>query len=978
MVDTTKNVSVNITGKDSASGEINKVTREIKDLNSTSKKAAREGLQSISQQLAETKRQFLTFFIGLPSFQAVVSGFTRLAETAKEVDARLKLAAESQQELTRSQQAAARIALTTGQSYESIAGLYSKLRVNAGLAADESERLTDIIAKVTQFDGGGAGVQAAIFQLQQGLAAGALRGEELNSVLEQTPSLAKAIADGLGISVGQLRKVAEQGGLTAEVVRDSLFKMSSQINEDFSKLPLTTTRAFQNVRTQAILVLGKIDERLGITERFSKAIQLIADNIQTVLGLTSGAAIALLGVFAGASKSGLGLGSVIAGLGVVFKSFLTPLGAVGLILGTLTALFITNIDKTVEFSGKTTTLGSVVSATWRLIMDTISGALRSIQSILGVTGDDISNTLSAAARTASSLFKNLIELVNSLVSSVFSGFRLIGRSAGVTAASIVEQFKNAVITVRSLFSALAGDITALFSAGELNFSATGEAISRGLGEARKEATNLKNELVDAVNEENKFLNNGGVLANITQGIKDRLQEFKAVEDEFRKRNAVAANSPATTQSKSSLAAALKAEQDIAKARQDLENSLFQQAKRLADDQTTREIESTRQLFELKAISATEYYQTLNRLQTELAQREIAELERQKAVRQAVIDNPKSNEADRLKALADITELSASAAIVERELATTRATLINEVTSLEAKRLITQQEFIKELEREAFLSGLSNEERERAVTIMEAQKAGIQDINKVLQIQDRILANEAEKRRVDEVLRQQNQIFESVTRGVQQSFADGLYRVAKGEGGINEILSAIGDSILRAISNSVAGSLTDLFFNTFRDGRTGAAAPGGGIFSSLIDSFKGLFDSLKNGISGLVSSVRGLFGGRAGGFSRLFGFAEGGFTGSGGKYQPAGIVHAGEYVFSADSVRKIGINALHNLHQLSRGFSSSLRPNVGYAEGGLVTSVSRGAKQSVSNVVLQVNPDALNFTMRDWLESELARIAVGVR
>lgn len=421
--------------------------------------------------------------------------------------------------------------------------------------------------------------------------------------------------------------------------------------------------------------------------------------------------------------------------------------------------------------------------------------------------------------------------------------------------------------------------------------------------------------------------------------------------------------------------ALKRANDLAQLRKRLEDTLFQQVKRLEDDQAKREMDNARALFESKAIDADTYYQQLTQLQTDLTNREIAELERQKQAREAIINAPGTNEADRLKAMAEVVELTTSQTLAERALNDQRAQVANEIDALNSAKLADQKEFIDELQREVFLSSLSNEERETALLMMEAQKRGIQDINGLLELQGKIQANNEARRQAAEALRQQEQIFESVTRGVQQSFADGLYRVARGEGGVTDALLAINDSILRALSNTLSAGFTDMFLGLF-GGKNGQSATGGifsGLFDGLSVGFDDLLGSLKNGLSNIFSSLGGLFSGGGGGFFgsifKSFGFAEGGYTGAGGKHQPAGVVHAGEYVFSAAAVRRLGLTALDNLHRLSKGAPMPAGRRLGYAEGGLVgdLSLSPTAAPTVNQSVRIINSVDPRIT-RDFMTS----------
>ncbi|WP_373224516.1 tape measure protein, partial [Proteus mirabilis] len=85
------------------------------------------------------------------------------------------------------------------------------------LSQQKVAELTETVSKAVAISGASTtAAQAALTQFGQALASGQLRGEELNSVMEQTPALAKAIADGMGVSVGELRKKAQDGEMTIE------------------------------------------------------------------------------------------------------------------------------------------------------------------------------------------------------------------------------------------------------------------------------------------------------------------------------------------------------------------------------------------------------------------------------------------------------------------------------------------------------------------------------------------------------------------------------------------------------------------------------------------------------------------------------------------------------------------------------------------------------------------------------------------
>lgn len=122
-----------------------------------------------------------------------------------------------------------------------------------------------------------------------------------------------------------------------------------------------------------------------------------------------------------------------------------------------------------------------------------------------------------------------------------------------------------------------------------------------------------------------------------------------------------------------------------------------------------------------------------------------------------------------------------------------------------------------------------------------------------------------------------------------------------------------------------------------------------------------------GAAGAVGSAGGTGGEFLAGLFK--GFAEGGYTGDGAKLQPAGVVHAGEYVFSAASVRRLGLTALDNLHRLSKGAPVPRVSRLGYADGGLVTdlTLSPASAPTVNQSVRIVNSIDPRIT-KDFLAS----------
>lgn len=152
-----------------------------------------------------------------------------------------------------------------------------------GLSQKEVVGLTETINKANQVAGqSAAAADAAIVQLVQGLQSGVLRGEEFNSIMEQSPRLAKALADGLGVPIGALRGMAEQGKLTSEVVIRALQSQSKAIDTEFGKLPLTVGRAISDLSTSWTMFLGELDKGAGVSATAAKAIEGVANNLDAL------------------------------------------------------------------------------------------------------------------------------------------------------------------------------------------------------------------------------------------------------------------------------------------------------------------------------------------------------------------------------------------------------------------------------------------------------------------------------------------------------------------------------------------------------------------------------------------------------------------------------------------------------------------------------------------------------------------------
>ncbi|MBK9442588.1 MAG: tape measure protein [Comamonadaceae bacterium] len=182
----------------------------------------------------------------------------------------------------------AEVAQRTSSNLESTGLLFTKLAEagkSMGIGQAEALKLTETVNQAIQLSGASAGASdAAIIQLVQGLQGGVLRGDEFNSVMEQSPRLAKALADGLGVTTGELRKMAEAGQLSSDVVIKSLQGQSAAVATEFAKLPPTVGRALENLSTSWTLYVGETDKATGASKAAATVISALAGNLSTLAG----------------------------------------------------------------------------------------------------------------------------------------------------------------------------------------------------------------------------------------------------------------------------------------------------------------------------------------------------------------------------------------------------------------------------------------------------------------------------------------------------------------------------------------------------------------------------------------------------------------------------------------------------------------------------------------------------------------------
>lgn len=287
-------------------------------------------------------------------------------------------------------------------AYLDTASAIASMGANAGAAFTSNDELIAFMEQVNkQFVIGGASAQgqaAAMLQLTQAMAAGALRGEELNSILENAPGIARAIEQYMGIAEGSIKSYAEKGAVSATVVKNALLSIADETNAKFNGMAMT----WGQVWTQ----MGNI--ALKVTQPLLTAINWLANNLSVI-------------------------GPILLGLGTAFLVFQVAAHATAAyhaVVNLLSIGFGVLTGNTAAASAAVSTFNSALLAspiTWIIMLiAVVIGLLYGVVAIINkVTGSSISATglICGAIAVAGAFIGNtVIGLLNALIQYIWAIF----------------------------------------------------------------------------------------------------------------------------------------------------------------------------------------------------------------------------------------------------------------------------------------------------------------------------------------------------------------------------------------------------------------------------------------------------------------------------------------------------------------------------------------------------------------------------
>jgi len=240
------------------------------------------------ESVAKRAQQAAIALVGAMSFREVV----QYSDSYKLLNSQLALVTKSTEELAMVQKQTFDIAQESRIPLEAVINLYARLQRSTstlGYTQEEVRQVTETLSKATIVSGASATEASnAIIQLSQGLAAGALRGDEFRSVSEQLPVILDIIAEHTGKTRGELRAMAEQGEITAKLIMDALGGAADDIDGKFSKMSVTVGQAMTQLNNAFLQFIGQSEAANNGTSALAMGISSLAKNLDTVATVALG------------------------------------------------------------------------------------------------------------------------------------------------------------------------------------------------------------------------------------------------------------------------------------------------------------------------------------------------------------------------------------------------------------------------------------------------------------------------------------------------------------------------------------------------------------------------------------------------------------------------------------------------------------------------------------------------------------------
>ena len=373
----------------------------------------------------------------------LVRSFLDFSDTQAQINARLNLMNDGFQTTNELSEMIYQSALRSKAAYSDTADAVGKMGLNAGNAFSSNQELIAFTEQVNkQFKIGGASAQEqsnAMVQLTQAMAAGVLRGQDLNSILAAAPGIARTIEESMGWASGSIKQYAEDGKVTAQVVKNALLDMADQTNQKFESIPMTLSDAM----TQAQNIVQH--EVKQMAQSWNDFIQ--TDQGQEILG----EAISLLSVMAQVGTDAL------SGIGSAALFVADSMDMILLILMAIGAGFL--LLKIQSIGAALASGAAWAAANWPLLLlvAIFAGALIAAQQF-GIGMQEVGGWVGQVFGMTYAVGYNVFATLWNVIASFAEFFANVFNDP---VAAIAHLFSNALDTILSMVETAAGAIDAL-------------------------------------------------------------------------------------------------------------------------------------------------------------------------------------------------------------------------------------------------------------------------------------------------------------------------------------------------------------------------------------------------------------------------------------------------------------------------------------------------------------------------------------
>ncbi|HIF5514565.1 tape measure protein [Pasteurella multocida] len=265
---------------------ISRANRDLRSVEQVSQKTEK-AVNSLSLAVNTLKR-LMALGIGIQG----LSGFLQMADTMQSLRAQVKFVTGSLAELNKAQNELFNISQRTRSSLESTTQLYvrtSRALKDYGVSQQQALQFTETINKAMAVGGVGAQEQAsALMQLSQALGSGRLQGDEFRTIAETAPIILDVVAEYMGKSRAEVKKLASEGLITSELLFKAISGSTEKINKQFEEMPLTFGQAMQQMQNAALKFVGDLNQSTNATNLLAQGVSFLAENFNTLGAIIGG------------------------------------------------------------------------------------------------------------------------------------------------------------------------------------------------------------------------------------------------------------------------------------------------------------------------------------------------------------------------------------------------------------------------------------------------------------------------------------------------------------------------------------------------------------------------------------------------------------------------------------------------------------------------------------------------------------------